>query len=295
MNIATPIVAIEITRRCNLNCEHCMRGDSENIDISRELLEKFFDEVKSANVLVLSGGEPFLCYEQIRMLLEVMAEKKVRIPKVAIVTNGTVYDERIYKLLEAGFEKIVIDISIDEYHIKSIESLYGSNAKSSNPRLAPMNVDEVADNIELHKRSPYFRNFYNSSPKYLLESGRARNLDKPKRPLRPLGYFYSDCSKNFLIGGPRIYLDPLGNIAEGDSEYASRSELSIGNLHDSKLSDLLIFNAIRIDAPSENDFTIFLFDREQDYADNKGKNYGYRNNKVIELDKGLERARARIC
>ena len=69
MHIFTPIIGIEISRKCNLYCTHCMRGEAESLTINKEILEKFFDEVKSANVLVISGGEPFICYDEIKMLI----------------------------------------------------------------------------------------------------------------------------------------------------------------------------------------------------------------------------------
>ncbi len=152
MYILTPEIGIKITRRCNLSCKHCMRGDKESCDISRELLEKFFDVLKSSNRVVISGEEPFICYEGIKDFIEVMKEKNVQIPKVMIITNGTVYDERIYSLLEENFESISIYISIDDYHIESIKNTYTSKTPSISPRLPPKTQNEILENIELHKK-----------------------------------------------------------------------------------------------------------------------------------------------
>ena len=71
MKIAAYHLGIELTQRCNLDCKHCFRGEMHNINISREILEKVFDEVKYIHVLDLSGGEVFLGYEQLKMLLEI--------------------------------------------------------------------------------------------------------------------------------------------------------------------------------------------------------------------------------
>lgn len=282
MYIVTPIVSIEITRRCNLNCAHCMRGNAENMVISEELLEKFFDEVKSANELVISGGEPFLCYEQIKSLVEIMKKKKVMIPSVQIITNGTIYDERIYTLLEDNFQDFSVYISLDEYHIRSIESIYSIDKTSTSPRLAPMNCEEVIKNIELHRKNKHYKGIH-GSPKYLFDSGRARLLDKPKMPLNPLGYFYSDCMDGVLIVGPRIYLDCQGYITEGDSEYDSRDTLSIGNLHDDTLSDMVLKNAIKIGVSTGEEFNDFRLQREKDYATlNSLKSYAYVDHKIVE-------------
>ncbi len=279
MYVLTPEIGIEITRRCNLSCKHCMRGDKEPCDIRRELLEKFFDEVKSSNRVVISGGEPFLCYKGIRELIEVMKEKKVQIPKVMIVTNGTVYDERIYDLLEENFEDISIHISTDDYHIESIESTYTSIIPSLSPRLHPRTETEILKNMELHKKRGHLKSLY-GNPKTVLNSGRARDLDKPKEPFRPLGYFYTEHNSKVLIAGPIIYLDSLGYITEGDTEYASRDELSIGNLNTTSLSSILRNNALKIEGMTPNEFSKFLFDRERAYDMGKEERCAYSNNHI---------------
>ena len=38
-------LAIEVTRRCNMQCSHCMRGHAENHTISKEVVDRLFDEV----------------------------------------------------------------------------------------------------------------------------------------------------------------------------------------------------------------------------------------------------------
>lgn len=53
-------VAIELTGRCNLKCEHCLRGPAQRKDISRETLLAFFQAVDSIDTLTLTGGEPSL-------------------------------------------------------------------------------------------------------------------------------------------------------------------------------------------------------------------------------------------
>ena len=43
-------LAIETTRRCNMKCEHCMRGLSQNIDITPELIDMIFDNAEIASI-----------------------------------------------------------------------------------------------------------------------------------------------------------------------------------------------------------------------------------------------------
>lgn len=46
MKIATYHLGIELTQRCNLDCKHCFKGEMHNVNISRKILEKVFDEIK---------------------------------------------------------------------------------------------------------------------------------------------------------------------------------------------------------------------------------------------------------
>lgn len=282
MHILTPMIGIEVSRKCNLDCTHCMRGESENLSIDREVLNKFFDEVKSANKLVISGGEPFMCYDEIKDLVEIIELKNVLISKVIIVTNGTIYDEKIYKLLKEHFSNISINISLDDYHLESIMRKYSSVNLSDNPRLHPINVNEIIENIKLHMSSHYFGRIYGVK-KYLIDIGRASYLDKPKKDFEPLGYFYTEVEENVMIAGPQIYLDSQGYITDGNSSYVSRNEISIGNLRESTIYDMLINNAIKIDPSTTDEFIEFLRNREYDYQKFKGKSYVYKNNKIVEL------------
>ena len=38
-------VNFELTRRCNMNCEFCAKGESQNIDITTDIIDKALDEL----------------------------------------------------------------------------------------------------------------------------------------------------------------------------------------------------------------------------------------------------------
>jgi len=40
-------LVIEVTRRCNLRCDHCLRGDPQNLDLDVSLVSRLFDQVES--------------------------------------------------------------------------------------------------------------------------------------------------------------------------------------------------------------------------------------------------------
>ncbi len=83
-----------------------------------------------------------------------------------------------------------------------------------------------------------------------------------------------------LIAGPIIYLDSLSYITESDTEYASRDELSIGNLCNTSLSSMLQNNAIKIEGMAPTEFSRFLLDRNRTYDLGKEEKCVYSNNCV---------------
>lgn len=65
-------MSIEITRRCNMSCAHCMRGDMQNVDLSHQDIRNVLKYVKDIHSLTLTGGEPSLNPEAIRYILKLL-------------------------------------------------------------------------------------------------------------------------------------------------------------------------------------------------------------------------------
>ena len=93
-------LAVEITRRCNLKCAHCFRGDAQNMDMSPEVIDAFFDHTQAIYRLDFTGGEPFLNLEGMRYFLESAKRHNVLIASVFITTNGTVQTQELIDLIE---------------------------------------------------------------------------------------------------------------------------------------------------------------------------------------------------
>lgn len=89
-------VVIETTRRCNLECAHCLRGPSEAIDMPIEIIESLFCQVDYIGALCFSGGEPSLPSGVfvIEETLRIAKEYGVDIGSFYIVTNGIAISER---------------------------------------------------------------------------------------------------------------------------------------------------------------------------------------------------------
>ena len=66
-------VFIEVTRRCNMCCAHCLRGDAESIDIQEKYIDAFLDSFEKGayiSSLTFTGGEISLNIPAIRYTLK---------------------------------------------------------------------------------------------------------------------------------------------------------------------------------------------------------------------------------
>lgn len=95
-------LALQVTRRCNLRCDLCGKGEPQNIDITKEIVDKTFDEVQNYYIsdLRLNGGETFLNPEMIAYILEQIEKRNIMVNRIFVFTNGYYFDERIVKAIK---------------------------------------------------------------------------------------------------------------------------------------------------------------------------------------------------
>ena len=114
-------ITIEVTRRCNFKCEHCMRGNVQDIDFHAEILYLLPHRYTEIETLSFTGGEPFLVPHIIQECLAIFRKRKVRIKNILIVTNGSLYDNDVCDMINEcvlnSFEKCKLFISNDDYHV----------------------------------------------------------------------------------------------------------------------------------------------------------------------------------
>lgn len=115
-------VFIEITRECNLECEHCLRGDAQDLSIPPNYIDVLFSQVEYINSLTITGGEPSLRPELIYYIKESALKNRTEIGNFYLATNAVhVSDKFILSLLELYLycsenEMTMVEISNDEFH-----------------------------------------------------------------------------------------------------------------------------------------------------------------------------------
>lgn len=81
-------LCIEITRRCNMRCAHCMRGDAESVDIPLRHISDLLRHVRHVHHFNITGGEPSLNVRAIRHILGRVRAYGITVNDFYIVTNG---------------------------------------------------------------------------------------------------------------------------------------------------------------------------------------------------------------
>lgn len=81
-------LVIEITRHCNMKCDHCLRGRAQSVDISEDTLKKLLRPVSYIDTLTLTGGEPSLKPDILMTVLRLCKAYSIPVRQIYLVTNG---------------------------------------------------------------------------------------------------------------------------------------------------------------------------------------------------------------
>jgi hypothetical protein len=117
-------LVIEVTRRCNMKCAHCLRGEPQNKTLKEEHLRNLLRQVSYISNVTFTGGEPTLPsgLKMINKFIDLCHAYEVEVGNWYIVTNGLKYRSNlprtIWRLQNLCCDNEVsgIDISDDKFH-----------------------------------------------------------------------------------------------------------------------------------------------------------------------------------
>ena len=200
---------IEVTRQCNMSCEHCLRGDSKKLNISHEYIDSLLQQVEEIGSVTFSGGEPTLNLKTLEYFLTEVKRLNIPVTSFYIATNGLVVSEEFVlfclRMYAYCYEKEYcrVDISNDMYH-----------------------AQEGEFDIELLSGLSFFgRKFevdeYNYGKSTLINQGRSSEGHSIKSyPIKTMenfngAYIYLNCKGNIINGCDWSYLNqPKHKICE---------------------------------------------------------------------------------
>lgn len=167
-------LCIELTRRCNMACPHCMRGEPENKDMNVKALEILLPHFKENGIpeLTLTGGEPTLNPKAILTILNLLKKYGISLEHVYLVTNGKeVSDEFLLNyfnlvLYSDNFDELPsLSLSQDQFHdpiskdmIKKLKLFSFFSDEDHNTdwtRIPLLDLGRAKDLTYLAKRDPY--------------------------------------------------------------------------------------------------------------------------------------------
>lgn len=223
-NIIYHDVCIEVTRRCNMSCPHCLRGDAQNIDLDTDLADNFLRNFRNKNIisLLFTGGEPTLCPEIIDFCLSKCLEYQINIKSIDMVTNGKGISKTFIRMIEKwvslGFN-FYFCVSFDDYH-------------------EPLSDQDISRLNELKELGCVVgTKALNAESKDLLNLGKARingiGVDTVKRTFQVCGYY------NYLFVESTIVLTCKGDVLFCcDYEYDNIEDVRLCSYND-KLSEII--------------------------------------------------------
>ena len=119
-------VSIEITRRCNLKCRHCLRGDAQEVDIEYSTIDALMEQTARIYNLSFTGGEPTLNVPAIVHTLDALRQRNIPLSSITVITNGAIQSHELVEAVK-GFSQYIalwgdadgsatVLVSKDHYH-----------------------------------------------------------------------------------------------------------------------------------------------------------------------------------
>ena len=116
---------LEVTRKCNMHCQHCLRGTAQNLDMSTAIVDEILKSISGIGNIAFTGGEPTLNVPLIQYFVDKIKELKIPVSSFYLVTNGKIESIDLVKTLidlyaisDTTDEMSTFTLSRDQYHEK---------------------------------------------------------------------------------------------------------------------------------------------------------------------------------
>lgn len=195
----------EVTERCNLECEHCLRGCARNMDLQKETVDSMLSQVNGIGFVVFTGGEPCLNLPIIKYIFSQIRERGIGLEAFWLATNGLVNSLELATLLLNNIdlcsepEMCGVAISVDEFH---------DNGKQAQNPLRFLTFYDKSKEVGVWK------------PEYIIDMGRAEELGLGCRSYEPDTEFAIDEYGDDDINVETVYVRANGDLlADCDMSY----------------------------------------------------------------------------
>lgn len=234
---------LETTRRCNMQCGHCLRGPAQRLNMSYGVMIALANQVDYISTLTLSGGEPSLVPDVLETIRMAFWHRDVQVGSFYVATNGKRIQRQFIDVMTSWFqtcddnEVSRIDISNDMYHD---QCYLNPGADRMEEELNWLREDlcgfKFNHEYMLRPASPGANRGYTFDYQYgLLNMGRAKKIGNQQ--VRQAEVEIED---NTVTEGD-IYINVHGDIIPGcDYSYVEQNNVKIGNVLNGDMHDILI-------------------------------------------------------
>lgn len=229
MEVHVGNLMLEVTRRCNMCCTHCLRGEAENLDMSKETIDHVLEQVDSISTVSFTGGEPTLNLP----IIEYFFDKAKELHKMPLAfwlaTNGKEYQVELASLLLKIFPEMDepdacgVALSSDGFH------------------------DDVKTNFL--KGLVFYDDSKNrgssTEPNWIIGEGRAKEWGENEFPHSKLEIEPWNWNGREGVNVETVYVNACGQwLADCDYSYESQQNEVIGDIKDLR-EDLSAYCAIQ--------------------------------------------------
>jgi len=124
-------LVIELTRRCNMTCDHCLRGDIQDKDITYDILSSLLAEndITYIQSVIFTGGEPSLYGQGITDFIDLCVYNDITIGTFYMTVNGKECSDAFLSVLEDLYDfctnkaQSKVDISRTMFHTGQDEDI----------------------------------------------------------------------------------------------------------------------------------------------------------------------------
>lgn len=230
---------IELTRRCNQSCIHCCRGESQNMDLTKEIVDAFFEknDIYYIGTLLFSGGEPTLNGKMLEYIVDKIIENEITVDMFMLGINGLSYSDELVNGLNKLRDYILLK----------------SERKRHCPGLLMVSQDQFhkeADHevVEKLKKLSYFSPIdkHIIDEKNILPYGRAleNGLSKQQPDLNELINYQKNYKVEEYEGDTYLvisyqYISANGNVINaGCQSYDLMDEYALGNVQNQCIEEI---------------------------------------------------------
>jgi len=221
-------MVFEVTRKCNMKCEHCLRGCSENLDITEQIIKEALKDVTQISSLTITGGEPTLNIKGIEFIFNQIHAQGIELNAFWMATNAKVYSEKLVSLL------------IDEYATctEYDDEFYGGLAVSHDD-----GFHEEVDpkNIRKYKALKFYDSSKEGEISSVIDDGYANYNGIGDRSIHSTESLSVDIEEDSIRVEDMIYINAKGDILLNcDYSFERQEEEKIGNVLEESLESIIL-------------------------------------------------------